>query len=108
MSGKGQPVVVAFQGELTIAEAPGLRDRLLTAIQSGARVVVADLSEVSFVDQTAMGQIVGARTRLVAGGGQLRLAAVQPKVVRVLGLLGLEGDLPVYPTVESALADPLS
>jgi anti-sigma B factor antagonist len=99
-------VVVTLSGELTIKEAPQLRDQLLMAIRSGAEVVVADLDSVSFVDQTAIGVFVGARTRLVANGGELRLAGVRPKLVRVISLLGLEGDLPVFPTVEAALAAP--
>ena len=99
-------IVVPFHGELTIKEAPALRDSLLTAIRSGAQIVIADMTDVSFVDQSAMGVVVGARTRLVSNGGELRLAGVQPKVVRVIGLLGLENDLPVYPSVEAALADP--
>ena len=100
------PIVVAFHGELTIKEAPQLRDSLLAAIRAGGHVVVLDLSDVSFVDQSAMGVVVGARARLVRGGGDLRLAGLQPKVARVVGLVG--GHLPVYPSVADALADPLN
>ena len=98
-----KPVVVAFQGELTIKEAPDLRETLLSAIRSGAAVVVVDLAEVSFIDQTAMGVVIGARNRLLSSGGDLRLAAPQAKVTRVIELLGLGDDLPDYPTVSAAL-----
>ena len=99
-----EPVVVAFHGELTIKEAPALRDSLVAVIRAGGSIVVLDLSAVSFVDQAAMGVVIGARTRLQRSGGDLRLAALQPKVARVIGLVG--GDLPVYPTVAAAVQDP--
>lgn len=100
------PIVVSLHGELTIKEAPQLRDSLLAAIRSGGHVVVLDLSDVSYVDQTAMGVVIGARARLVRSGGDLRLAELQPKVARVIGLMGAH--LPVYPTVAAAVADPLN
>jgi anti-sigma B factor antagonist len=100
------PIVVACHGELTIKEAPQLRDSLLAAIRAGGHVVVLDLSDVSFADQAAMGVVIGARARLVKSGGDLRLAELQPKVARMIGLVG--GSLPVYPTVAAAIADPLS
>ena len=99
--------MVEFHGELTVKEAPQLRDRLLASIRAGAQVVVVDMSGVSFVDQTAMGVMIGARQRLVASAGDLRLAAVQKKVERVLELK-LGGHLPTYPTVSAALEDPLA
>ena len=100
-----EPIVVPFHGELTIKESPALRDSLLAAIRAGGHIVVLDLSDVSFVDQSAMGVIVGARARLRSSGGDLRLAAPQPKVVRAIELGG--GQLPVYPSVSAAVEEPL-
>ncbi|MDT7536814.1 MAG: anti-sigma factor antagonist [Actinomycetota bacterium] len=101
-----EPIVVSSHGELTIKEAPTLRDSLLAAIRAGGHVVVLDLSDVTFVDQSAMGVIIGARARLRRSGGDLRLAGLQPKVTRMIELVG--GNLPIYPSVAAALTDPLS
>jgi anti-sigma B factor antagonist len=100
-----EPVVVSCHGELTIKEAPALRDSLLAAIRAGGHVVVLDMSDVTFVDQPAMGVIVGARARLHRSGGDLRLAGLQPKVTRMINLVS--GNLPTYPSVAAAIADPL-
>jgi anti-anti-sigma factor len=102
------PVVVSFHGELTMKEAPALREQLLAAIRGGAgQLVVLDVTEVSFVDQAAVGVVMGARARLVSGGGDLRLAGPQATFTRVIRLLGLADDLPTYPTVAAAVADPI-
>jgi len=47
--------------------------------------------------------LVGARKRLRAGNGQLRLAATSGDVARVLHATGLDRVLPLYPDVTSAL-----
>jgi anti-sigma B factor antagonist len=99
-------VVLEFHGDLTIEEAPVLRDRLLESIRSGALVVVLDMTDVAYVDQAAMGVLMGARERLLASEGELRLAAVQAPVARVLRLLGLDASLPVYESVDAAREQP--
>ena len=101
-----EPVVVPVKGELTIREAPALRDSLLAAIRAGAAVVVVDLEHVTFLDQSAVGVLIGARQRLVAGGGELRLAAPQRQVARVLELVSVTETLPTYPTVKAAVKQP--
>jgi len=69
----------------------------------GHRYLVLDLSAVDRIDSTGLGVLVGARKRLRAGNGQLRLAAASGNVVRVLHATGLDRVLPLYPDVASAL-----
>ena len=69
-------LVLAVNGELDIATAPTLRDRLDAAIEGGTRRLVIDLSAVSFLDSVALATIVHAKQRLAEDG---RLAiAVDP------------------------------
>jgi len=67
------------------------------------RYLVLDLSAVDRIDSTGLGVLVGARKRLRAGNGQLRLAAASGNVARVLHATGLDRVLPLYPDVASAL-----
>ena len=57
-------LVLAVNGELDIATAPTLRDRLDAAIEGGTRRLVIDLSAVSFLDSVALATIVHAKQRL--------------------------------------------
>ena len=66
-------LVLAVNGELDIATAPTLRDRLDAAIEGGTRRLVIDLSAVSFLDSVALATIVHAKQRLAEDG---RLAIV--------------------------------
>ena len=61
-------LVITVNGELDIATAPTLRDRLDTAIEGGTRRLVIDLSAVSFLDSVALATIVHAKQRLAEDG----------------------------------------
>ena len=61
-------LVVTVTGELDIATAPALRDRLTTAIEAGKHRLVIDLSAISFLDSVALATIVHAKQRLPEHG----------------------------------------
>src|SRR3982751_4269544 len=82
--------VLAVAGELDLATAPALRDRLAAAIDAGRHRLVIDLSAVSFLDSVALATIVHAKRRLPEDG---RLALViQPSSYVMLVFEG--GGLP--------------
>ncbi len=88
--------------DLVGAGAGRLRQRLLVNSPARHRYLVLDLSAVDRIDSTGLGVLVGARKRLRAGNGQLRLAAASGNVARVLHATGLDKVLPLYPDVASA------
>ena len=61
-------VVITVTGELDIATAPTLRDRLDTAIEAGTHRLVIDLTSITFLDSVALATIVHAKQRLPEGG----------------------------------------
>lgn len=69
-------VVLAVSGELDIATASALRDRLDAAIKAGKQRLVIDLFGVDFLDSVALATIVHARKELPEEG-KLALA-VEP------------------------------
>ena len=66
-------LVITVEGELDMATAPALRERLTTATDAGATALVLDLRQVTFMDSVGLAAILHARSRLGAGG---RLAIV--------------------------------
>lgn len=65
-----------------------LRALLQTAHQPGTALVL-DLSQVSFVDSSALGVLVSAHRRLRAEGSALLVSGVDERVLRVLRISGL-------------------
>lgn len=84
---EGAPAVLV-RGELDMSAAPSLLDALTsTAPPSGTLVV--DLSEVTFIDSTAIGALVEAGRARAAAGGRLQIGPRSALVARVLQLVGL-------------------
>jgi anti-sigma B factor antagonist len=99
----GEIAVLALSGELDLAAAPALRERLAEARATGARGLVLDMAEVTFLDSSALREILRADAALRTDGVPLVLATVQPAVERLLELTRTTGMLAVAPTLEAAL-----
>jgi len=96
--------VVALGGDLDIASAPAVRERLLSLLRPGACRLVVDMSAVRYADASGFAALVSTRRRAVLLGGTLRLAALRPEVAGVLAVTGLSRHLAAYPTVQAAVA----
>jgi anti-sigma B factor antagonist len=84
-----EPVIVA-RGEIDVATSPILRSELTSALALRPRELTLDLRDVSFVDSSGLGVMVGALKRLREAGGE-RFAIVQPQdsVRKVFDITGL-------------------
>ena len=85
----GETVVVSAAGELDVNTAPELREQLARLAADDVRRVVVDLTDVSFVDSTALSVLVSALKRLRQADGDLELASPNPSVRRVFEITGL-------------------
>ena len=95
--------VLAVQGEVDVSTAPELRERLLALAEAGRTVAVVDLSDVSFVDSTALGVLVSGVKRLRSAGGDLRLVVTQPRISKVFEITGLNDVFRIYLSAEEAV-----
>jgi anti-anti-sigma factor len=85
---------VAVVGEVELATAPMLRDRLLNVLHQQAPAVLdVDLAGVTFLDCTGVSALVAVRNAALRTGRQMRVTHPQPFVRRVLDLTGLLGVL---------------
>jgi anti-sigma B factor antagonist len=102
----GPPVIiVAFPPEIDATNAGQAYDKLTWALESGASVVVADLTATRFCDSAGIRCMLMAHTRAVAIGAQLRLA-VSPRgpVAQAVELMGVGQLLAVYANANDATA----
>lgn len=77
-------------GELDLATAPALGEAVAGLLAAGEPLtLVLDLSEVSFLDSSGLGALLQARAEVLAAGGRLTLARVQPGPRRVIAIAGL-------------------
>jgi anti-anti-sigma factor len=97
-------VIVALGGDLDIASAPAVRERLLSLLRPGPCRLVIDMSAVRYADASGLAVLASTQRRAVLLGGALRLAALRPEVAGALTVTGLSRRLAAYPTVQAAVA----
>lgn len=99
----GGHVVVTLRGELDVVEAASLAAALLAVAARGPEIV-ADLTDLEFIDSSGAAALVLARKEARRAGGDLLLAAPQEQVLRFLTLTGLAGVFLVLASVEEFAA----
>lgn len=87
--------VVAFEGELDLAEAEMATEALARALADATRGVVADLTALSFLGSTGVRVLLQARAKTAEAGLGFRLVQGHGPARRLIGLLGLEQGLDV-------------
>ena len=96
----GGAIVVRLAGDLDLYNAELVRSALAGAIDRGPSRLVVDVTEVEFIDSTALGALVDAH-RKVPGG--LYLACPQDAIRRTLQVSGIDRHLKVHDSVDDAL-----
>jgi anti-sigma B factor antagonist len=94
--------VVAFRGELDIADAAGVMAVLAAAAAGNPRIIV-DLAALEFIDSSGVAALVRGRNLAQRAGGNLLLAAPRGPVRRLLDLTGLIGVFSVRASVDEAV-----
>jgi anti-sigma B factor antagonist len=95
--------LVAVTGEVDVATAPLLRDRLNAVIAAAPPLVVVDLLAVSFIDSTALGVLIGAQKRCGESDRGFRLVVSEARILKIFEITGLTDLFAVFPTTEEAL-----
>lgn len=96
--------VVSLCGDLGVAAAPALRERLTSALRPGTRLLVLDLSGVRSCDPAGLAVLIGMQRRARSHGIVVCLVAPSLPVTEQLRATGLERCLTVCPDLPSALA----
>src|SRR5690242_8613356 len=96
--------VIAARGEIDLFTAPELKQVVTDAIESGERRVVIDLTDVSFLDSTALGVLIGAVKRLRSRGGALAIVNTEPSITKTFEITGLDQIFTILPGRDEALA----
>ena len=94
-------VVVTLAGELDLYNASTVREALFACCAESPERIIIDLSGVKFIDSTALGVLIEARTQLPNRNGFL-LAAPGLETRRALEISGLDRHFSVHESVEQA------
>jgi anti-sigma B factor antagonist len=90
---RDETVVLIVEGEVDIATAPLLEQRLTEVEAGDAPSVVIDLDRVSFMDSTGL-QVLVAHTLSETNGRRIRVTRGSPQVQRLFSVSGMVDHLP--------------
>ena len=96
--------ILVVGGEVDYEVSPQLKAHMMRAIKAGARRLVLDLSDVTFIDSTAIGVIAGAVEKLDEAGGSLAIDSTHEKVVQIFEITGLDSVITLHASREEAVA----
>ena len=95
--------VVHVGGDLDVYTAPQLKETLESTLAESKRLVL-DLTQVHFIDSTALGVLAGALKQSQTGSGELRLVLDDPYLLKIFSITGFDGIFPIFSHVADAVA----
>jgi anti-sigma B factor antagonist len=95
--------VVGVTGEVDLFTAPVLKQALAETIDNGARSVLVDLSNATFIDSTTLGVLMGAVKRLRPAGGELAIACHDPNIRKIFSITLLDRIFAIYDQPEEGI-----
>jgi anti-sigma B factor antagonist len=97
--------ILDLSGRITLGEGLGdLRDSIREALSGTRKNIVLNLGEVSYIDSSGLGQLIGSYATVRERGGQLKLVNLQKKVVDLMQITKLLTVFETYNTEAAALA----
>jgi anti-sigma B factor antagonist len=97
--------ILVVGGEVDFEVSPQLKARLMRAIKGGSRRLILDLTDVTFIDSTAIGVLAGTVEKLdELGGGSLGVVTDHEKVVQIFEITGLDNVVTIHASRDEALA----
>jgi anti-sigma B factor antagonist len=103
---RDEVVVARVRGELDIAGATSMGDRIHAAVPASARTLVVDLSDLDFIDSSGVAMLFALVRRLGSRRQELRVVAASGQPVsRVLEIVEFERAAPVHESLDDALKD---
>ncbi len=100
----GDFFIIELQGKIDLGSGDiRLRECLVEAAAEGARRIILDMSRVSYMDSSAIGDLVNAYVNLKKQGVRLCLARVNARVYDLMTLTRLVTVFAIFDSVEDAM-----
>ena len=95
-------LILSADGGIDSMSAEELISELGKLVDAGARKLIVDCSRLGFISSYGIAVLVRLHKKLAERGGDVKLAALESRVARLIALVGLERVFPIYPNVDDA------
>lgn len=96
--------IMTLPGQVDVSNAGQIREQLLSLINRGAAALITDMTATLSCDHAGADALMRVYQQAVISGTHLRLVLTNPIVQRVLSVNGLDRLIPIYPSLDAAVA----
>jgi anti-sigma B factor antagonist len=88
--GNGDVTIVDTSGKLTLGEGTStLRTKIRELVAAGSRRIILNLADVTYMDSSGLGELIGAHTTVATAGGEMKLLSLAGHVHDLLKITKL-------------------
>ena len=102
---ENEVTVFVLEGRIDTKGAVEMDQTLQAAVSQGQHKMVLDMAGVRYISSAGLRTLADVLTKNKQAGGDLKLVALNQKVVRVFRIIGFDKFFAVYDTSEAAIAD---
>jgi len=95
--------LVALTGEVDLYTAPELKQELLRLVEEGARRIIVDLTDTTFIDSTMLSVLLSTVKRLRPNGGQLGIVCSDRSIRKIFEITLLDRVFPIFESRDEAI-----
>lgn len=102
---KNKTLIIRVSGEIdhhTSAELRHQAENIL--METGGRNIIFDFEQVTFMDSSGIGMIIGRYKQLQAIGGRIAVACANEKIEEIIRLSGVIHLIPVFKAIDDAVS----
>lgn len=104
ISSQSNTIIAKMKGELDHHSADSARKNLESVIiNKSAKNLIFDLSELTFMDSSGIGMIIGRYKLITALGGNVNIVCTNNQIEKMISMSGLKKIIKVYKTYDEAI-----
>lgn len=96
---------INIEGEIDVYTSPGVKESLNDLIQKGHYNLIVNLENVSYIDSTGLGVLIGALKKVKEHDGAIKLICTNMQLKKIFDITGLVKIFGIYDNEEEALKD---
>ena len=97
-------IIICPEGKITLGDGDQeLGEAVRTALEQGARRIVINLTKISYLDSSGVGELVGCYTSIKNKGGEMRICGMNARIINLITMTSLHSVFDVKDTEEESL-----
>lgn len=96
--------IFVLDGRVDTQGAMEMDKSLQAAIAQGKYKLIMDMTDVSYISSAALRSLADILTKSKKGGGDLKLVALNSKILRVFRIIGFDKYFSIFDSIEAAQA----